>query len=48
LRVEDPDAVLSKLLSFSQRDRVNLRAVEVQRGTLEDVFLEITGRELRD
>jgi len=48
LRVGVPDAVLPELLAFSQRAGVGLRALEVLRGTLEDVFLQITGRELRD
>jgi ABC-2 type transport system ATP-binding protein len=48
LRASDPDAVLPELLVLSQRSGVGLRALEVLRGTLEDVFLEITGRELRD
>jgi ABC-2 type transport system ATP-binding protein len=48
LRVRDPDAVLPELLAFSKRADVGLRSVEVSPGTLEDVFLQITGRELRD
>ncbi len=48
LRARDPDAVLPGLLAFSQRAGVGLRSMEVLPGTLEDVFLAITGRELRD
>jgi ABC-2 type transport system ATP-binding protein len=48
LRAGDPDAVLPELLAFAQRAGFALRAVEVLSGTLEDVFLQITGRELRD
>jgi ABC-2 type transport system ATP-binding protein len=48
LRVGDPDAVLPRLFAFSQHAGVGVRSVEVLPGTLEDVFLEITGRELRD
>jgi ABC-2 type transport system ATP-binding protein len=48
LRASDPDAVLPELLALSQRSGVGLRAVEVLHGTLEDVFLQIAGRELRD
>jgi ABC-2 type transport system ATP-binding protein len=48
LRASDPDVVLSELLALSQRSGVGLRSVEVLHGTLEDVFLQITGRELRD
>ena len=48
LRAPDPDAVLPELLAFSQRDGLGLRALELLPGTLEDVFLQLTGRELRD
>jgi hypothetical protein len=48
LRAPDPDRVLSGLLGFSQRDGLGLRALEVLPGSLEDVFLQLTGRELRD
>lgn len=48
LRARDPEAVLPELLAFSQRAGVGLRSLEVLPGTLEDVFLQITGRELRD
>ena len=48
VRVGDPDAVLPELLAFSQRVHVGLRSVELLPATLEDVFLAITGRELRD
>ena len=48
LRVRDPDAAVPELVAFSQRGGVALRALEVMPGTLEDVFLRITGRELRD
>lgn len=44
----DPEAVLFELMAWSRRDRIGLRALEVAPGTLEDVFLELTGRELRD
>ncbi|MBS1885692.1 MAG: ABC transporter ATP-binding protein [Actinobacteria bacterium] len=46
LRAADPDAALFELISW--RDGLGLRSLEVLRGTLEDVFLELTGRELRD
>lgn len=48
LRTPDPDAVIDGLLAFSQRNGLRLRALEVLPGTLEDVFLQLTGRELRD
>jgi ABC-2 type transport system ATP-binding protein len=48
LRTRDPDAVLPELLAFGQRAGFGVRALEVLAGTLEDVFLKVTGRELRD
>jgi ABC-2 type transport system ATP-binding protein len=48
LRVGDPGAVLPALLAFSQDAAAPLRSLQVLPGTLEDVFLQITGRELRD
>jgi ABC-2 type transport system ATP-binding protein len=48
LRATDPESVLPELLEWSGRDGIGLRSLEVLRGTLEDVFLELTGRELRD
>ena len=48
LRMRDPDAVLPELFAFSQRAGVGVRSLEVLPETLEDVFLQVTGRELRD
>ena len=48
LRVRDPDAVLPELFALSQASGVAVRSLEVLPGTLEDVFLQVTGRELRD
>jgi hypothetical protein len=44
LRASDAEEVLVELLAWAQRSAARLRALEVVPGTLEDVFLEFTGR----
>lgn len=48
LRVEHGDAVLPDLLRALDAAGVGLHAVRVQRPTLDDVFLTLTGRSLRE
>jgi ABC-2 type transport system ATP-binding protein len=48
LRVAEPRAAVAALLDWSERRGVELRGLEVVPGTLEDVFLQLTGRALRD
>ena len=48
LRAGDPDEVLLELSRWSRLDGARVRSLEIVSGTLEDVFLELTGRELRD
>ncbi|MGH2845473.1 MAG: ABC transporter ATP-binding protein [Thermoleophilaceae bacterium] len=48
LRGADPEAVLFELMAWSRRNGIGLRALEVAPGTLEDVFLDLTRRALRD
>jgi ABC-2 type transport system ATP-binding protein len=48
LRTPDPEAVLHELLAWSRGHAVALRALDVRPGSLEDVFLNLTGRALRD
>ncbi|WP_159943559.1 MULTISPECIES: ATP-binding cassette domain-containing protein [unclassified Nocardiopsis] len=48
LRVERGDAVLPELLRALDAAGVPLRTVRVQRPTLDDVFLTLTGRSLRE
>ena len=48
LRTPDPDAVVFELSRWARREGARLRSLQVLSGTLEDVFLELTGRELRD
>jgi ABC-2 type transport system ATP-binding protein len=42
------EQALVEFLAWSRRRQVELRALEAAPGTLEDVFLSLTGRELRD
>jgi ABC-2 type transport system ATP-binding protein len=48
LAVSEPKAGVGALLDWSDRQGVELRGLEVVPGSLEDVFLTLTGRELRD
>lgn len=48
LRITEPRAAVSAVLDWSQRRGVDLRGLEVVPGTLEDVFLQLTGRALRE
>lgn len=48
LRITEPRAAASAVLDWSRRRGVELRGLEVVPGTLEDVFLQLTGRALRD
>jgi ABC-2 type transport system ATP-binding protein len=48
LQISEPRLAVSALLDWSQRSGVELRGLEVVPGTLEDVFLQLTGRELRE
>jgi ABC-2 type transport system ATP-binding protein len=44
----DPKNLLPRLLSVIEREAVDYQQVHVRRPTLEDVFLQLTGRSLRD
>jgi ABC-2 type transport system ATP-binding protein len=44
----DPKALLPKLLTLTEAERLEYDQVHVRRATLEDVFLQLTGRSLRD
>ncbi|MBI4261399.1 MAG: ABC transporter ATP-binding protein [Actinobacteria bacterium] len=48
LQVTEPRTAVGALLDWSERRGVELRGLELAPGTLEDVFLELTGRELRE
>jgi len=44
----DPKTVLPRLLTAIESERLDYAQVHVRRATLEDVFLHLTGRSLRD
>jgi ABC-2 type transport system ATP-binding protein len=48
LTITEPRTAVTALLGWSERRGVDLRGLEVVPGTLEDVFLQLTGRELRE
>ncbi len=48
LQVTEPKTAVGALLDWSQAHGVELRGLEVVPGTLEDVFLQLTGRKLRE
>ncbi|MGH8946223.1 MAG: ABC transporter ATP-binding protein [Acidimicrobiia bacterium] len=48
LAVAEPRTAVTSLLNWSEGRGIELRGLEVVPGTLEDVFLKLTGRELRD
>ncbi|GAB3162409.1 ABC transporter ATP-binding protein [Myceligenerans halotolerans] len=48
LQVSDPGAAATALLAWAEREAVELRGLQVVPGTLEDVFLSLTGRDLHN
>jgi ABC-2 type transport system ATP-binding protein len=48
LEVDEARSAVTSLLNWSHGNDVELRGLEVVPGTLEDVFLSLTGRELRE
>lgn len=48
LRITEPRTAVAAVLDWSGRTGVELRGLEVVPGTLEDVFLQLTGRDLRE
>ncbi len=48
LEVVEPKTAVTALLNWSESRGVEVRGLEVVPGTLEDVFLQLTGRELRE
>jgi ABC-2 type transport system ATP-binding protein len=44
----DPKTMLPRLLSTIESERIEYQQVHVRRATLEDVFLQLTGRSLRE
>jgi len=45
---EDGDRLIPKIFSLVQESGASIEAIEMKRPTLEDVYLHLTGRELRD
>jgi ABC-2 type transport system ATP-binding protein len=45
---QDPKALLPALLEAAERAGIDYQQIHVRRATLEDVFLHLTGRSLRD
>jgi ABC-2 type transport system ATP-binding protein len=48
LQITEPRAAVAAVLDWADRGGVELRGLEVVPGTLEDVFLQLTGRDLRE
>jgi ABC-2 type transport system ATP-binding protein len=48
VEISEPRTAVGALLDWSERQGVELRGLEVAPGSLEDVFLQVTGRELRE
>jgi ABC-2 type transport system ATP-binding protein len=48
MEVTEPRTAVTSLLDWSKDRDLDLRGLEVVPGTLEDVFLSLTGRELRE
>lgn len=48
LRITHPKDAVTSVLDWSNQHGVDVRGLEVVPGTLEDVFLQLTGRELRE
>jgi len=48
LQTKKSSSVIRELSKLSEEDKLNLEGMSVRQGTLEDVFLLLTGRKLRD
>ncbi|MPZ53075.1 MAG: ATP-binding cassette domain-containing protein [Acidimicrobiia bacterium] len=48
MAVTDPRSAVTSLFNWADGKKLDLRGLEVVPGTLEDVFLQLTGRELRE
>ena len=48
IRTPDPKALLPRLLEFAEAGAIPFQQVHIRRATLEDVFLQRTGRSLRE
>jgi ABC-type multidrug transport system, ATPase component len=48
LHTKEASSVLTELIRLSEGNGLNLESISVRKATLEDVFLELTGRRLRE
>ena len=48
LHTKEASSVLTELIRLSEGNGLNLESISVRRATLEDVFLELTGKKLRE
>jgi ABC-2 type transport system ATP-binding protein len=48
LHTRDPLSLLTDIVRLREQDRLSLKTISVREATLEDVFLELTGRTLRE
>lgn len=48
LQTKESSSILSKLTSLADEKKLQLEGMSVRQGNLEDVFLQMTGRKLRD
>ena len=48
LHTKEASRILTELIRLSEGNGLNLEAISVRRATLEDVFLELTGKKLRE
>ncbi len=47
-RADNAEEVLLSLVEFAKSRGIKILSLRIERSTLEDVFLSLTGRELRD
>lgn len=45
---DDPQETLLSLMEYSERENIEIKDLHIRKATLEDLFLELTGRRLRE
>ena len=48
LYVKEPQPVLGELMALAEREGLALRDLRIEGATLEDVFIKLTGRRIRE